>query len=189
MTVADLLRSPKKAIPELLVSDPDPWFLPLAGYFFLSFAEGHGNMSDRFPSLGYGLILLISLLVSVLGSFLAAGLYGGSLHVSARLLGGKPGLTETVRAVGYALFWPGLVAFPCAAGFVAMLHGATRPSPAVWLPALGNVAAGIWAVITVVGALRAHHSFSRSRAILAWLTPILLLIPVVLLILYLRQPG
>lgn len=177
-----LLRHPQSTI-AALVNDPNAtWSIPIAGFFMLSFAEGYDRVVGRLPAWpAVVLILVIALGALVLGSWTWAGIFGGLLHLSARLLRGQEGASKTIRAVGYALFWPGVLAL---AGSVAMIllgyrgdEGDELPASVI-VPVLLLVCAGFWGIYTVVAALRARHGFGWGRAILAYLLPFVVLIAI-----------
>ena len=171
MTALELLRRPQKAIATAVTDGNDEWLLPMLGYSFLSLAEGFDRMAERLPTTHPLLVVLAALgVVIVLGVWLSAITYGGALHLGAKIFRGQPGLSQSIQAVGYSLFWPGLVAAPAAALFSLTYQRNTALGCTF---ALVNVVAGIWALYTTVAAVRARHGFSWWRAIAAWLLTIL----------------
>lgn len=180
-TLLELLWRPQETIPGLVADYRRPWRLPLTGYFLLSFAEGVDWFATRLPdSSGVAVVLAPLALALVFGTLAWAGMFGGAMHLSSRVLGGKRGVDATIRAVGYACFWPGLFAAP-AALVVTLATGGSQASAITALIALGiQLGAGLWCVYTVTAALRSHHGFSWPRAVAAYLLPFLALIAMVL---------
>ena len=163
LSLFDLFRAPQRYISEHLDAAPHHWLIPLGGYTALSLSEGHHRMVERLPGSPPAVVLVAALaFAATLGCCLWALSYGGALHLGARVLGGKPGLSPSIQAVGYALFWPGLLGAGCA---VAMSHSS---GPLVYPFLAGNLLGGGWGLYTVLGALRARHSFSWGRAVATW---------------------
>ena len=179
-----LLRRPRRSFAELSEHPPGNWLIPIWGFTLVSFAEGYDRIVSQqtgISSIGaIGLTLLLALMI---GSWTWAFIYGGALHASSLLLGGKPGPGATIRAVGYAFFWPGVLAF--LSGVVVILTGyrGGQMSAAAMMAALFHVIAGFWALYLIISALKVRHSFSWLRAISAYLLPILALLIVVLIFL------
>jgi hypothetical protein len=91
--------------------------------------------------------------------------------VGARALGGRGSLDTTIRAVGYAFLWPGLIALP-----VALAHG-TAPSPRSNIGTLvvaGGL--GLWTLALAAIGVKHVHSLSWGRTVV-----VLLWVPVVVL--------
>lgn len=186
MSLIELLRTPQRSIASRLAGQDGSWILAFSGYFFLSLAEGQDRVATRFPGMGTASAVALSVvLAALLGTWIAAGSYGGALHVGARVLGGRPGVGESIQAVGLGLFWPGL--FAACAAVVVTLTSATLPRIAM-VAAFLNVAAGLWALYATIAAIRVRHAFSWWRAVLSWLLPILVFGGLVLILLvWLRQ--
>ena len=104
---------------------------------------------------------------AMVGSWLWAAAYGGALHASARVLGGKAGVGGSVQAVGYALVWPGFLA---ATSAIALSFS---PGPLAYVFMALNLAAAGWAIYTVVAAIRIRHAFTWWRATSTWLLTLL----------------
>jgi hypothetical protein len=79
-------------------------------------------------------------------------------------------------AVGYGFFWPGV--FALGASVLVVLGGYRGTEvPAVSIVGLFlQIAAGFWAVYTVIAAIRAHHEFSWWKAIATYLLPFVVLL-------------
>lgn len=177
----ELFRKPQQAIPLLVMSDPEPWLVPFVGFFCVSFAEGYDRVLAIWPNRpGVVLLLLVAAGALGIGAWGWAGMFGGALHLSTRLFGGKPGASETIRAVGYAFFWPGILGAVSGAAVILMGYRGDDPPPAAMVPLLLlQACASLWAVYTVVVSLRAWHGFGWWRAIGSYLTPFVILITVV----------
>lgn len=185
-----LLRRPQETIPALLAEDPRPWLVPITGYFCVSFAEGYERVASRtsaWPAVAT--IVVAGIVALVIGSLVWAAGFGGALHLSSRLLRGEEGMSDTVRAVGYAFYWPGLLAV-AAVVTMALLgyRGGELPLRAL-LPALVQGGAGLWAVYTVIAALRARHRFGWWRSIAAYLLPFLVLVAAVAVFVVANAPA
>jgi hypothetical protein len=138
----------------------------MVGYACVSYAEGNDRIVSRLADSPALVLILVTAGIAVLiGGWLWAGLFGGALHVSARALGGKPGFAQTVRAVGYGFFWPGILS-AAAASLILILgyRGDALPRGAAPLLYV-QIGAGLWGVYTVIAALRARHEFGWARAI------------------------
>lgn len=167
----DLFRRPQKAIATAVAEDNEEWLLPMLGYAFLSLAEGFHRTAERMPTAHPLLVIFTALgLVLLLGAWLSAISYGGALHLGARVLRGRPGLRQSIQAVGFALFWPGLFGATAAVLFSLTYERSTALGCTF---AFVNASGGIWALYTTVAAIRARHELSWWRAIVAWLLAML----------------
>ena len=174
-----LLRHPQSTI-AALVNDPKAtWFIPMAGFFMVSFSEGYDRFVSRFPTWPAAVLILVTALGAlVLGAWAWAGMFGGLLHLSSRLLRGQEGAAKTIRAVGYAFFWPGVLALAGSVAIILLGYRGDELSASTIVPALLLVCAGFWGIYTVVAALRARHGFGWGRAILAYFLPFVVLIAI-----------
>lgn len=89
------------------------------------------------------LILIFSIVVGIIGAVIS-GLW---FHIWVYLVGGRKGLTQTMKAVMYS-YTPSL------------LLG--------WIPLIGLIST-IWSIIIMIIGFRELHELSTGRAILAWL--------------------
>ncbi len=177
----NLLLKPRAAVPQLVGREPKRWLAPLAGFFFVSFSGGYERAVTRSADLsGIALIGIVAMGALLIGVWSWAGIVGGALYLSARALKGKPGLLDSVMAVGYGFFWPGVLAFISA---VAVILGGYRGLEISTVSSIGvllQVGAGVWAWYTVAAAIKAHHEFSWWKTIAACLLPFGVLILAVL---------
>ena len=163
MTLLDLLRTPQRYIAAQVDGAPHHWLVPICGYAGVALAEGHHRMVARFPASPPAVVLVVALaFAATLGACMWALTYGGALHLGARVLGGRPGLGASCQAVGYALFWPGLLS---ATSAVALTYSS---EPITYVVLAANLIGGGWGLFTVVGAVRTRHAFSWARAVAAW---------------------
>ena len=74
----DLLRRPQATIPGLVSREPKEWTVPLAGYFFVSFAEGYDRAVTQWAHLpGIFLVVIVAITALVIGVWAWAGIFGG----------------------------------------------------------------------------------------------------------------
>jgi len=100
-----------------------------------------------------GLLAVISFFISAFVGGLIAVIVGSLwLHIWVYLVGGRKGLTQTMKAVMYS----------CTPTFVIG-----------WIPFI-NIVGGIWAIIVEIIGIRQLHELSTGKAILAWLISILI---------------
>jgi hypothetical protein len=176
-----LLRHPQATIRSLIEEENARWLVPIAGFSFVSFAEGYGRIVTALPAWSaIALILLTAAGALAIGSWTWAGIFGGLLHGSSRLLKGREGVSKTIRAVGYAFFWPGLVAALNSIAVISLGYRGTDLPLLATLPLVLQVCAGLWGVYTVVSALRVRHGFGWGRAVIAYLLPFVALLAVVI---------
>jgi hypothetical protein len=179
-----LLRHPQSTISALVNEPSATWALPIVGFFFLSFAEGYGRVVSLRPAWPAVVLILVTALAAlVIGSWTWAGIFGGLLHLSARLLRGQEGASKTIRAVGYAFFWPGVLAAAASVAIILLGYRGDDFPPAAIAPLLLQLCAGFWGIYTVVAALRATHGFGWGRAVLAYLLPFIVLLAIAVMIL------
>lgn len=168
----ELLRHPQATIRTLVQDESAGWGWSLTGYFLVSFAQGYERSVTEYPDWPtIALLLMTAAGALILGVWAWAGLFGGVLHASARLLRGQEGTPKTIRAVGYALLWPGILAAPASAAVVSLGYRGGDLPPAASGPTLVQLGAGLWAVYLVVAALRARHGFGWGRAVVAYILP------------------
>jgi len=182
-TLKDLLFRPRATLSLRVEADPNPWIVPFLGFSFASFMRAAQEPIRLDIGMGpAGDLLVLAFGALLIGGWMWAGIYGGALHIGALLLGGKKGPSGTIRAAGYAVFWPGLVGAVVLS--MELLFGKGKTSEGLSLVASVLVAGcGFWSVYTVVASLRAWHTFSWLRAISSYaITDFLSLGVVVLLI-------
>lgn len=105
-----LLLDPRHTV-AYLVSTGKGWKVPYVGFALLAYAEGIDRAAQRLGDAPViGVILTSVTLAFVLGAWMWAFVYGGLIHLSARVLKGRKGYEDTIRALGYAFFWPAALA-------------------------------------------------------------------------------
>ncbi|MBI4146740.1 YIP1 family protein [Candidatus Woesearchaeota archaeon] len=114
-------------------------------------AEGGADVSSLVAALSPLLVAAVlfvgSLVFSIVGSFVFAGLF----HISVKLLGGKGSFVQTYKALAYSsgVFIPGMVL--------------------MFIPFVGSIATSVWAIVLFVIGVSALHDLSRLRALVSWL--------------------
>ena len=79
-------------------------------------------------------------------------------------------------AIGYGFFWPGFFAFVSSALVIlGGYQGGAMPTASM-IGAVVQVSAGIWAVYTVIAAIKCHHGFGWWKAIATYFLPFIVLI-------------
>jgi len=101
---------------------------------------------------GGGFLALISFILIFIEGFTAIIIGSLWIHIWVYLVGGRKGLTQTMKAVMYS----------CTPAFVLG-----------WIPLI-NIVGGIWTIIVEIIGIRQLHEISTGRAILAWLISILI---------------
>ncbi|RLG18782.1 hypothetical protein DRN63_00920 [Nanoarchaeota archaeon] len=102
--------------------------------------------------MGGGLLAVSFFISSFVGGLIAVIIGSLWLHIWVYLVGGRKGLTQTMKAVMYS----------CTPTFIVG-----------WIPFI-NIIAMIWAIIVEIIGIRQLHEISTGRAILAWLISILI---------------
>ena len=102
--------------------------------------------------MGGGLLAVSFFISSFVGGLIAVIVGSLWLHIWVYLVGGRKGLTQTMKAVMYS----------CTPTFIVG-----------WIPFI-NIIAMIWAIIVEIIGIRQLHEISTGRAILAWLISILI---------------
>ncbi|HDQ07422.1 MAG TPA: YIP1 family protein [Methanoculleus sp.] len=118
-----------------------------------------GALSPAFPGLSALVLFLISIVFGIIGGLIMVVIGGLILHLFVVIVGGRRGLSATIKAVIYA-------ATP------AILFG--------WIPVVGLVAL-IWALVLGVLAIRELHEISTGRAAVAVVIPFAVLVILVIL--------
>ncbi len=103
--------------------------------------------------MGGGLLVAVSFFISsFIGGLIAVIIGSLWLHIWVYLVGGRKGLTQTMKAV---------------------MYGCTPSLIIGWIPFI-NIVGGIWAIIVEIIGIRQLHELSTGKAILAWLISILI---------------
>ena len=116
-------------------------------------------MTPVFPGLSAIILFLVSIVFGIIGGLAMVVIGGAILHLFVVIVGGRRGLSATIKAVIYA-------ATP------AILFG--------WIPVAGFVAL-IWSLVLEVLAIRELHEISTGRAVFAVVIPFAILVILVIL--------
>jgi hypothetical protein len=160
LKVTEIVTDPINYFRGLNVTTETVW-VALVGYFFLYI--GNGLQQYTFESdLGSHLNFIV-LAGLFFGSWVSFLVYGGFLHIAAKIVGGTAKFTRTATALGHAVLLP---------AFVSVLFGilwvsADQVHP--WLIAAGYIACGLLTVILSIAAIKAVNQLSWIRAVVAWL--------------------
>ncbi len=180
----DLLLHPQATIARLLDEDFRPWLLPWLGYSLMSWLEASDRINRHFDSLGLLFLLVVAMAACTIGAASWGLVLGGILHLMARLFGGRRGLAKSIRAVGYGLVWPGMVGGAAKLGAVIVGdRGGDVPMLAVPFLLL-QLAAGLWAIYTMMAAMRARHGLPWWRTVVAFLIPGVALVGLVMVVVF-----
>ncbi len=148
--------------------DEHGWGPAWLGYFFVSMAETSGNRLERLETWSPTEVLLLSIAVGLSfgAAAQAAGVGGLWLHLGAKMVGGKEGFFETVKAAGYAVFWPGLLIFPAVVVENYTFREAEGAGAVPLLIALvWHAVVGVWGWLRSVNAVRVLHDRSVWQAV------------------------
>ena len=133
---------------------------------FLLWAMIYGEIwgGNLFPCAYYLLSIPISLGFSSAGGMIFIFVGGALAHLLVCLLGGRQGHSyrQTLKALAY---------------------GATPICAVGWVPFIGWVAGGIWAVVVTAIGLRELHGITTRRAVAAAGLPLVIIVPVFVLLL------
>ncbi len=105
---------------------------------------------------GSGVFLIGAFIASIIGGIIGLFILGVILHIFVYLFGGRRGITETLKAVAYG-YTPSLILG--------------------WIPIV-NFLAALYTLVLFVFGIRELQEMSTTRAILAVLAPILILIAI-----------
>lgn len=108
-----------------------------------------GAMSMTFPGMNVAILALLSIVFGIIGGLLGFVIGGVIQHLFVLIVGGRMGLSATLKAVIYS-------ATP------ALLFG--------WVPFVGFVAS-LWSLVLEVLAIRELHEISTARAVFAVVIP------------------
>jgi hypothetical protein len=128
-----------------------------------------GIMMSPLPSmlkLGFGVADPVIVFITVLFSVIIAWLFlvlvwGLWLHLFAYIVGARKGIMETEKAV---------------------IYGATPFLLLGWIPVIGMIIGGIWAIILTIIGLRELHQVSTGKAVLAYVLALVVIFVIALLI-------
>ena len=163
-----LLVSPLSFFRDL---DTRRYVLAVYGYLFMALTQGMQGISGDTANEDVLPIVSVTIaMAAILGIPVAAFIFGGLLHLFARILGSQRAMLETIVAIGTAFFWPGLISAIASLAHV-MLAGVID----VRIVIVAWYIAGLWALILTTGAIRVLNDFSWFRAGLTWLMYVLLI--------------
>jgi hypothetical protein len=172
-----LLLHPQRAIAEQM-SSGDSWWVPLTAYLLVSLSIVGFGAFVSFSIVGFGALVA----ALVVGWLVWALVYGGTLHLGTRLVRGRKGVKNTIRAVGYGLFWPGMVGAMTAAVATLMYQSVWVSERLHFVPPFLRLGLGLWALYVTIAAVRSWHQFTWMRATAGWVCGMLvLIIPLVLI--------
>jgi hypothetical protein len=161
MSLVEIVLQPRDAIGAL--TERDEYAAPFGAYLLLVIAQSVDRALRyrfSFPEAAAEVIQI------AIGAAFAMFLVGGTLHLIARVFGGRPGFLAGVRAMGYAFFWPSIVFIA-----VAVTRGIARATGAFQMGDLLStirMATGIWIMYLIICAFRGWHGLSLARAIAAY---------------------
>ncbi len=144
------------------------WLLIFGAIFGIIFAVAFGliagiiGMFVRIPGWVYGLgpvLIPVTIGFAVVGGIVGLFVGGAWTHLWVYLLGGRQGYTQTFKALAY---------------------GATPSYALGWIPYVGGLVGGIWALVLHIIGLRQLHDITTGRAVGAYL--LAMFIPLVILI-------
>jgi hypothetical protein len=135
--------------------------VPILGYFLLALAVSHGYLAPHLTPANPALVLLASCLVAGSVGIILGLACGGTLHLGARLVAGQRSLATTLRALGYALIGPCLIAVPATLA-LSLLPRTARTALLTVL-----VATSIWGAYLILSVVRSTHELSWLRALVA----------------------
>lgn len=137
--------------------------LALGAFLLLAVVEGYGELVAADASQRVALVPGVAL-----NGLLKVVVFGVVwFYVGARVVGGTASLDTTVKAVGYAFFWPALIAVAT----VALLEGSGPQSTDFVLLSIGlRVLLGILSIVLAALAVRHVHrlSIGRTLAVVLW---------------------
>ena len=127
---------------------------------FLGSMMGLGNVGSMMgigAGIGTAIILfIVFLLSSIIGAFIA----GAIMHIFVYIVGGRKGISQTIKA---------------------LMYGSTPTLLFGWIPFIGMLA-GIWSLILEIIGIKELHELTTGKAIMAMLIPIILLIILAIII-------
>lgn len=165
-----LITDPYEAIPALVARNH--YVVPMSPFLVLGIASSVDRWLRRDVTIG----MLASIWIGAVAGAIFLVLYSLWLHLFARAFGGRARALETLRAVGYAMFWPALLHL-----VAALLRIATRRVDGL---DLGSIPSGVkfvasfWSAYLTIVAIRALHSLSWPRAIGVFAAALILLIAI-----------
>ena len=100
-----------------------------------------------------GPLLAVSMLVlSLIAGIIAVFIMGLWMHIWVYVVGGRKGVTQTIKA---------------------LMYGATPSYLLGWIPFIGIIA-GIWALVVEIIGIRQLHELSTGKAVLAFILAIII---------------
>jgi hypothetical protein len=128
-----------------------------------------GIMKNPLPSmmkLGFGVADPVIVFITVFFSVIIAGLFliliwGLWLHLFAYITGARKGIMQTEKAV---------------------IYGSTPFLLLGWIPVIGLLIGGIWAIVLTIIGLREMHGITTGKAVLAYVLALAIIFIILILI-------
>ncbi|MDW7726728.1 MAG: Yip1 family protein [Candidatus Methanoperedens sp.] len=115
-----------------------------------------GMMAGAGAGIGGALIIFVMILVSgIVGVFIS----GAIIHIGVLIVGGKKGITQTIKAV---------------------IYGSTPGLLLGWIPLIGMLAA-IWSFVLEILGIRQLQEVTTGRAIIAVIIPVVILTIIIII--------
>lgn len=105
---------------------------------------------------GAAVIFVILLVIGIIGVFIS----GAILHIGVYIVGGKKGITQTLKAI---------------------IYGSTPGLLLGWIPVVGFLAS-IWSLILEILGIRQLHELTTGRAIVAVIIPLIIIAVLVVIL-------
>lgn len=116
-----------------------------------------GMMAGAGAGIGGALIIFVTMLVlGIIGVFIS----GAIIHIGVLIVGGKKGITQTIKAV---------------------IYGSTPGLLLGWIPLIGMLAA-IWSFVLEILGIRQLQEVTTGRAIIAVIIPVVILTIIIIII-------
>lgn len=103
---------------------------------------------------------IIFFVLFMIFTIIAAFIGGAILHIFVYIVGGRKGISQTIKAV---------------------MYGSTPGLLLGWIPIIGFIAA-LWSLVLEILGIRQHHEITTGRAILAVFLPGIILIIILILL-------
>lgn len=160
------------------------WWPAWFGYFAMAMSEYSGSLLERSEVLNPGVVLLvsISLALTIGAASHALGVGGLWLWLGAKIVGGRKGFSQTIKLVGYAFYWPGLMVLPALIieNFTLREEAGTTATVLGLVALLWHVVIAIWGWLRMINAVRLFHELTFWKAVFIGLWPLAIAIPLML---------
>jgi len=160
LKLGQMVTDPFMYFRRLEVTSTTVW-IAMLGYFFFYLSNGLQRYDFEMELTSY--LKLITLAGISLGSWGSFIIYGGFLHLAARIVGGTGHFTRTATALGHAVLLP---------TFLGVLLGILWVYPGLIDPRIiygGFIVCSMLIVAASILAMRVVNELSWWRSILAWL--------------------